>query len=100
MIDTALAPLAPEAAEALGLRAVAWVIAQEELAGSLLGSSGLSADDLPERVSDPEFLGFVLDFLMADEEALLAFCADENIKPDRPMRARAALPGGNLPHWT
>ena len=99
-MNTALAPLSSEAAEALALRAVAWLLAQEELAGALLGSSGLSAAELPERVSDPEFLGFVLDFLMADEPALLAFCADETIQPDRPMRARAALPGGNLPHWT
>jgi hypothetical protein len=52
------------------------------------------------RAGDPEFLGFVLDFLLSDEAALLDFARETEIPPDRPLRARAALPGGALPHWT
>ena len=64
------------------------------------GATGASAEELRGRAADPEFLGFVLDFLLSDEDALLGFCEDMEIPPDAPMRARAALPGGELPNWT
>lgn len=95
-----LQPLPREAAETLALQALGWVAGQEELAASFLGSTGCSGDELRSRATDPEFLGFVLDFLMQDEPALLAFCEASGVQPDRPIRARAALPGGDLPHWT
>ena len=93
-------PLAREQAEMVGISALGWIAGQPELAGAFLGSTGASADELRTRAAEPEFLGFVLDFLLGDEDALLAFCQDENLPPDRPMRARAALPGGDLPNWT
>ena len=95
-----LAPLSREQAETMGLQALGWIAGQEDLAGAFLGATGLSADDLKTRAGDPEFLGFVLDFLMSDEASLLAFCEDSGTAPDRPMRARAGLPGGDMPHWT
>ncbi len=95
-----LQPLSPEAAELLGLQALGWIAAQPELAGDFLAAAGASAGDLRARAADPEFLGFVLDFLLADEAALLAFAAEAGVAPDRPMRARVSLPGGALPHWT
>ncbi len=42
----------------------------------------------------------MLDFLLSDEATLMAFAQDAGVSPDRPLRARAALPGGELPHWT
>jgi hypothetical protein len=89
-----------EGAELLGLEALGWVAARPDLAERFLSATGASADEMRVRAGDPEFLGFVLDFLLADEEALLAFARDAGISPDRPLRARAALPGGDLPHWT
>jgi len=93
-------PLGRDRAEALGLEALGWIAGQPELAGVFLGTTGGTADDLRTRAGDPEFLGFVLDFLLSDEAALLAFCEDARLAPDRPMRARASLPGGDLPNWT
>lgn len=93
-------PLPTDQAELLALQALGWIAGQEDLAGSFLGATGAGVDDLRERAGDPEFLGFVLDFLLSDEEALLAFCQASGVAPDRPMRARAALPGGDLPNWT
>lgn len=95
-----MTPLGREQAETLALQALGWLAGQEDLSGAFLGASGLSADELKARAGDPEFLGFVLDFLLGDEAALLAFCEAADLTPDRPMRARAALPGGDLPHWT
>lgn len=92
--------MTPDAAETIAVKALVWIAERNELASSFLGASGASADELRERVSDPEFLGFVLDFLLSDEHALLDFCEDVAVKPDTPMRARAVLPGGDLPNWT
>lgn len=89
-----------DAAETFALKALAWIAGRDELSGAFLGASGLSADELASRAGDPEFLGFVLDFLLGDEEALLDFCEDVEAPPDAPMRARAALPGGDDPNWT
>ena len=92
--------MSPEAAERLALTALVWIAEREEVASSLLGAAGASAEDLRTRAGDPEFLGFVLDFMLSDEQMLLTFCEDADLKPDAPMRARAALPGGDLPNWT
>ncbi len=100
MNSSDMQPLDRPAAELLAIRALGWIAAQEDLSGAFLGGSGASADDLKEQAGDPVFLGFVLDFLLSDEAALLAFCAEAQVKPDSPFRARAALPGGDLPNWT
>lgn len=89
-----------DAAEALALRALGWIAGEERLSGAFLAASGASASDIAARAGDPEFLGFVLDFLLADEPALLDFAAAEGLRPDAPMRARAALPGGDVHDWT
>lgn len=92
--------MTPEAAESVAIKALVWIAERDELASSFLGASGASAGDLRERAADPEFLGFVLDFLLGDEDALIGFCEDVALKPDTPMRARAVLSGGDLPNWT
>ncbi|HLS19744.1 MAG TPA: DUF3572 domain-containing protein [Paracoccaceae bacterium] len=100
VLDRDFQALPREAAELIGLKALGWIAAQPELAGRFLDAAGASAGEMRERAADPEFLGFVLDFLLGDEEALLAFATNEGLAPDRPLRARAALPGGALPNWT
>ncbi len=87
-------------AETLALRALGWLAANEELLPVFMGSTGVSEADLRERASDAEFLGAVLDFLTMDDAWLLAFCEAADVPPTTPAEARAALPGGNLPHWT
>lgn len=99
-MENQITPLSRDRAETLGLQALGWLAGQEDLAGAFLAATGASSDELRERAGDPEFLGFVLDFLLADEPALLAFCEASGTPPDHPFRARAALPGGALPHWT
>lgn len=95
-----LHPLTTDQAELLAIRALGWIAGQPDLSGTFLGSTGAATTDLRDRAGDPEFLGFVLDFLLGDEAALLAFCEDNAVASDSPMRARAALPGGDLPNWT
>ena len=89
-----------EAAEALALRALVWMLDDDDRRSAFLSSTGAAPADLAAGAVDPAFLGAVLDFLLADEARVIAFCTDENLAFDRPMRARMALPGGDLPHWT
>ncbi|MEM0944301.1 MAG: DUF3572 domain-containing protein [Pseudomonadota bacterium] len=95
-----LHPLSAREAETLAAEMLAWMAADQDLMGRFMGLTGAGLDDLHNRAGEPEFLGSVLDFLLSDEPALLACCEAIGVAPDRPMRARAGLPGGDLPHWT
>ena len=95
-----MTPLPREQAEVLGLQALGWIAGDPERAERFFAIAGTGADEMRARARDPEYLGFVLDYLLSDEPLLLAFCEDETLAPDRPIRARAGLPGGDLPHWT
>ncbi len=87
-------------AEVIGIKTLGWLAGQEDLMGRFLGMSGIAAEDLRKRARSPEFLGFVLDFMLTDDAVIIAFCADTGLAEDTPMRARAALPGGDIPNWT
>jgi hypothetical protein len=89
-----------DAAETVGLRALAWLAGNEELLPVFLGSTGASLDDLRAGAGDPAFLGSVLDFLMMDDAWVVAFCDAGGLPYEAPMRARGALPGGAETHWT
>lgn len=85
---------------AIGQDALIWLAGKDEALGGLLALSGLAPEDLRDRAADPEFLGFVLDFLLGADAMVLDFTADAGLAPQDPARARAALPGGDLPNWT
>ena len=89
-----------DAAETLAARALAWIARTDDLMPVFLGSSGMGMDDLRTASEDPHFLGGVLDFLLMDDAWVVAFCDQEGIPYDRPLQARAALPGGAEVHWT
>lgn len=92
--------LSTEHAETLALKALTWLVGQEDLLPVFLGSSGASERDVRDRAGDPEFLGSVLDFLLMDEAWVIAFCDTCAVPYAQPMQARAALPGGAQVHWT
>jgi hypothetical protein len=88
------------AARALGLDALLWLTGRPEDVGALLAMSGAEPSELRGRAADPEFLGFVLDFVLADEDRARAFAEAHGLAPEATLRARAALPGGDAPDWT
>ena len=90
----------PDAAETLALKALAWLVGNEDLLPVFLGATGASENDLREQAGDPAFLGSVLDFLMMDDAWVVAFCDVDATPYEHPMLARAALPGGAQVHWT
>lgn len=89
-----------ESAQTLALQALGWLAADDARLQAFMASGGLDVASLRAQAADPMLLGAVLDFLLADEEMLLAFCADCELRPEAPMQARALLPGGDAPFWT
>ena len=89
-----------ERAAGIGRDALIWLAGEPEALGGFLAASGLSPSDLRGRAADPEFLGFVLDFLLGSDAMVLDFAASVGLRPEDPARARAALGGGELPNWT
>lgn len=89
-----------EAADLIGLQAVAWLAAQDALLPVFLGSTGASEQDFRAGLQDPEFQGAVLDFIMMDDVWTQGFCAEHGLAPEMAMRARHALAGGGDLHWT
>lgn len=87
-------------AETLALRALGWLAGNDELLPVFLGSSGATLADLRGRMREPAFLASVLDFLLMDDAWITGFAAAEHVRPESLAAARAALPGGGIPHWT
>jgi hypothetical protein len=92
--------LSRDAAETVGLKALAWLAANEDLLPVFMGATGAAEDDLRAGAEDPAFLGAVLDFVLMDDAWVMAFCADSGLDTETPQRARAVLPGGAQVHWT
>ena len=82
-----------DAAESLALQALAFIAGNADHLARFMAETGLAAEDLRTRASEPAFLAGVLDFLLADEARLLGFCGHAGLAPERPSRARALLPG-------
>lgn len=89
-----------EGAETVALQVLGWLLADAGRAGAFLAATGAAPGDLRSAAADPVFLGAVLDFLLTDEAQVMAFCTDCGLGFDRPLAARAALPGGAQVHWT
>ncbi|MDX5366077.1 MAG: DUF3572 domain-containing protein [Alphaproteobacteria bacterium] len=86
-------------AELLAIQALGHIAGDDDLLGDFLSLSGLSVDELRDRAGEPETLGGILDFMLADEARLLAFCEAAELQPELPARARMALPGGERVDW-
>jgi hypothetical protein len=89
-----------ENAETIALQALGWLVSNEELLPVFLGATGASVTELAKNAQQPAFLGSVLDFLVMDDAWVIAFCDSANLAYEVPMRARAALPGGEQMNWT
>ena len=87
-------------AETVALKALAWLVTQEDVVSVFLGATGASVEDLRVRASEPEFLGSVLEFLTMDDAWVVAFCDEAGLAYELPMQAAAQLLGTARMHWT
>lgn len=84
----------PEA-RAIAEAGFTFIAADPELVGALLAQTGADAGALRGVAAQPEFAGFVLDFLLENDRRVLDFAACENIAPGRVVMARAVLGGAD-----
>ncbi|MCL3882163.1 DUF3572 domain-containing protein [Marivita sp. GX14005] len=89
-----------DAAEAIALRAIAWLAGNDDLLPVFMGATGVDEAAFRNGLADPDFQASVLDFLMMDDAWIVAFCDAEALPYERLMEARATLPGGAQVHWT
>lgn len=88
------------AAETLGLQALTWLVAQDDLLPVFLGSTGAGLEDLHAGVTDPAMQGAVLDFILMDDAWVMQVSEHLGVPYHSIAEARAALPGGGQVHWT
>jgi hypothetical protein len=84
--------LTVEVAEAIALKAVAFIAGNDTLLSRFLAITGCGPDDLRTRIAERAFLGAVLDFILADEPTVLHFTTAADLAPELPMLARRKLP--------
>jgi hypothetical protein len=83
-----------ESAEILALKGLGWLVRNPESLGLFVRASGIEPAALRAGAGSRGTACAVLDFLLANEALLVAFCADENIAPKEIHRSRQLLDGG------
>ena len=79
--------------ETLALAALGWALDEPARAQRLLALTGLSPDDLRDRLGDPTLLAAALGFLEAHEPDLLACAESLGVPPASLVEARRRLEG-------
>lgn len=87
-------------AEKKALEALAWLVGNQELLPVFLGSTGASEEDMRSRAGEADFLASVVDFLLMDDQWVIACAQACRFAPEDFLAIRASLPGGADPSWT
>lgn len=69
-------------AEVIALRAAAWIIADTDRLARLMAQTGLTVEGMRSLVQSRTALGGLLDWLSRYEPDLIAFAADEALRPE------------------
>ncbi|MBH0236582.1 DUF3572 domain-containing protein [Methylobrevis albus] len=77
--------------EAIAIAALGHLAGDSEALGRFLALSGIGPADLRAAAQEPGFLVGVLEFFLEDETRLLAFAANEGLRPTMIAAARFAL---------
>jgi len=85
--------LVNESAETIALKAQGFLAGRPDDLERFLTNSGLDAAELRERAAEPDVLRAVVEFVLADDSLLCAFCDDEGHKPQDLHRANHNLGG-------
>ena len=83
--------MTPEEAETIALKGLGFLANSGAEMDRFVAASGFDPAALRLRAEDPHFLAAVVDFLLTDDELVLAFCAAESLDPKQLHRARHAL---------
>ena len=86
-------------AEIVALNALGW-LAEADLLDAFQSATGADRETIRAAAGDAQFLGAVLDFILMDDAWVRGVCSAQGLPFDALVAARAALPGGEIPHWT
>ena len=81
-----------EEAEILALKALSFLAAGDKRLERFLAATGMEFDDLRASASNAAVLGGILDYFLANEGLLLAFCESSGLEPKLATKARSLLP--------
>ena len=71
--------MTPKTAETVALKALAFLAESPDGLHRLMELSGLDVASLRERAAEPEFLSFVLSWILGEEKLLTEFCERDDI---------------------
>ena len=83
----------PEAPETVALNVLGFLAESPRAMERLTVQSGLDLTTIRKRAADRDFLAAVVDFLMTNEELLVAFCESRRIDPKTVQMATYQLGG-------
>lgn len=84
---------AADAAQAVALSALVYILEDSERTSRFLSVTGIDGPDLPRHLQEPAFLGCLLDFVLDDESLLTAVAEAAGVRADRFAGLRRQLPG-------
>jgi hypothetical protein len=79
--------------ENVAIRALFFLAADEARLGRFLAATGIGPAEIRAAAREPRFLAGVLDHMVDDESAMLAFSQETGIPPEQIARARDMLAG-------
>lgn len=82
-------------AEQLAIAALGYIATDPTLLPRFLALTGIEANQIRQVATEPGFLAGVLQFVLAHEPTLTAFCEASDTKPERVGAALRALPFGD-----
>jgi Protein of unknown function (DUF3572) len=71
--------MTPKNAETIALKALAFLAESPDGLHRLVELSGMDPATLRERATEPEFLSFVLSWILSEEQLLTEFCSRDAI---------------------
>ncbi len=77
----------------VAIAVLGWLSTEDEMMNRFLAMSGLDAMDLRSLVSSRGFQAGLLDFVMAHEPSLMAFCSAYGYLPEEVQRAWQQISG-------
>ena len=89
-----------EQAEIYATTVATWLISNEEMLKIFMGSTGVSGNTIKSDFQDGVFLAAVLDFLLLDDNWVIAACQAMHLEPEAMSAVRLLLPGGQKVNWT
>ncbi len=87
-------------AETMALDVLLWLSGEDELVGNFMARTGAEVQDLRTQAQNPDFLGFVMDFVLSDDRLVMSCAQSIGVAPESLAQLRMHLPGGDTPNWT